>query len=251
MAAKIGLQIYSIRDIYAKDLKGSLKLVKDSGYDAVDFFGGVKINAQELKGLLDEIGLEVAGWHVPWEYLSRPDLLEMFVTYNKVIGNKYLISPGLPGEYTKDAATWLEGANKLNEIAASLKKYGFRTGLHNHSAEFAALEGTTDQPWDIVAKNTSDDVVLQLDLGNALSGGKDPLEILKRYSGRNQTIHFKPFSKSKGFGVPVGEDDIDWKEVIKFCKTSGNTEYFIVEYEENDPEAGIKASVVNLRKLLA
>jgi sugar phosphate isomerase/epimerase len=248
--AKIGLQIYSIRDIYFENPAGAFKLIKDSGYDAIDMFGNISMSAEELKKLFDDNGLECCGWHIPWDYSSRADILEAFVSYNKIIGNKYLIIPGLPGQYMQNKDTWLEAAGKINEIAAQLKKHGMYTGMHSHAAEFKPLEGTDDYPWDIIAKNTVEDVVLQLDMGNTLQAGVDPVPVLKKYENRYRTIHMKPFSKEKGFKVAIGDDDIDWAETVKYCKASGNTEYFIVEYEEEDAKTGIKACLDNLKKYL-
>ena len=249
---KIGLQIYSIRDIYAKNPAEAFGLAKDCGYDAVDMFGPVTMGAEELKKLLDDFGLECCGWYASWDYISKPDILEMYAAYNKTIGNKYLICPGLPfawGEKTtKDQ--WLEAAQKLNEIAAQLKKHGMHTGLHSHSVEFKPTEGSDEFPWDIIAKNTVPDVVMQLDLGNTYAAGTEPVAVLERYPGRGQTVHVKPYSLTKGMKAPIGEDDIDWAKVVKFCNSLGNTEYFIVEYEEEDAKTGIKACIDNFKKYL-
>jgi len=249
---KIGLQVYSIRDIYSESPAKAFKIIKDCGYDAVDMFGGITMGAEELKQLLDDFGLECCGWHASWDYISKPDILEMYASYNKVIGNKYLICPGLPfawgNKTTKDQ--WLEAAQKLNEIAAQLKKHGMYTGIHSHDVEFKPTEGTDELPWDILAKNTVNDVVLQLDLGNTYQAGPEPVAVLKKYPGRAQTVHLKPYSLTKGMSVPIGEDDIDWAETVKFCNEQGNTEYFIVEYEEADAEAGVKACIDNFKKYL-
>jgi len=249
---KVGLQVYSIRDIYYKNPAEAFKLIKDCGYDAVDMFGGITMGAEELKKLLDDNGLECCGWHADWSYLSKPDILEMYASYNKVIGNKYLICPGLPfawGDKTTKEQ-WLGAANDLNRIAAQLKKHGMFTGIHSHSVEFKPTEGSDELPWDILAKNTVGDVVLQLDMGNTYAVGAEfePVAIMKKYPGRYATIHIKPYSLTKGMSAPIGEDDIDWAETVKFCNEQGNTEYFIIEYEEEDAKTGIKTCIDNFRK---
>lgn len=249
MTKKVGLQIYSIRDIYYKNPKEALKLIKDSGYDAVDFFGNIVMSAEELKNLLDEVGLECCGWHVPWDYF-RKDILEAFVSYNKIIGNKYLIIPGLPGEYMKNNEKWLEACSRLNEISAQLKPHGMYTGMHSHSGEFKPFTDSDKLPWYTLAENTVKDVVLQLDMGNTLETGIDPYEALIKYEGRNNTIHIKPYSKTKGFSAYIGEDDINWADVVKFCNEKGNTEYFIIEFEEENAKEGIKICLENFKKYL-
>ena len=251
-AKKVGLQVYSIRDIYAKSPTEAFKLIKNCGYDAVDMFGNITMGAEELKKLLDDAGLECCGWHASWDYLSKPDILEMYASYNKIIKNKYLICPGLPfawgGKTNKDQ--WLEAASKLNEIAAQLKKHGMYTGLHSHDIEFKPTEGTDELPWDIIAKNTVKDVVLQIDMGNTYAAGAEPVAVMKKYPGRYHTIHIKPYSLTKGMNCVIGEDDIDWAETVKFCNEQGNTEYYIIEYEEKDAESGIKTCAENFRKYL-
>jgi sugar phosphate isomerase/epimerase len=87
-------------------------------------------------------------------------------------------------------------------------------------------------------------------MGNTLQAGVCPIESLKKYKNRYRTIHMKPFSKSKGHIAKIGEDDINWTEAVNYCKAHGNTEYFIVEYEEADAATGIKICLDNLKKYL-
>ena len=48
----------------------------------------------------------------------------------------------------------------------------------------------------------------------------------------------------------LGEDDIDWAETVKICHEQGMTEYFIIEYEEDDAKTGIKTCIENFRKYI-
>jgi len=49
--AKIGIQLYTVRDILEKDYLGTIKKMGSLGYDGVEFPGGTmqKISATELK----------------------------------------------------------------------------------------------------------------------------------------------------------------------------------------------------------
>ena len=52
----IGIQMYSVRDALSKDFIGTLRKVKEIGYDYVEFagyYGGY--TGEELKALLDDI----------------------------------------------------------------------------------------------------------------------------------------------------------------------------------------------------
>ena len=105
-------------------------------------------------------------------------------------------------------------------------------------------------PWDIVAENTLPQVILQLDTGNAASGGADVPAVLEKYPGRSQSIHFKPYSAAEKFAPAIGADDLPWEKILDFCEKRGNTEWIVVEYEEkNDPEKGVAQSLAALHKL--
>ena len=45
---KVGIQLYSLRDELAKDMDGTLKRVKDMGYDYVEFAGRLS-NGDEVR----------------------------------------------------------------------------------------------------------------------------------------------------------------------------------------------------------
>ena len=238
---KIGLQVFSVYKMYQENPFETLKLISDCGYEAVELIAPVTMPPEELKKMLDDLGLECCGWHSPWDYMSKPDLLEMFAAYNRIIGNKYLISM-MPWDYMNNKDKWEEGCAKLNEIAAQLKKYGMYTGMH-------VSDKIVDSFMDFYVNNTVDDVVVQLDTGNTFSAGLDPVAILKKYKNRYQTVHIKPYSPTKGH-VPIGEDDTDWAEVVKYLKEYGNTDYYIIEHEVPNAKVEIKTCIDNFKKYL-
>ncbi|MCC6442878.1 MAG: sugar phosphate isomerase/epimerase [Armatimonadetes bacterium] len=231
----IALELYSVREDCAKDLPGTLEAVARMGYEGVEFAGYHGYSAAELRKMVDDNGLKVAGTHIGLDTLLG-DQFEKTVEFNQTIGNPFLIVPGLAQERTASPAAWRETANIFNEVAANLKPLGLKTGYHNHHTEFNPMDG--ELPWDIFFGETVPDVVMQFDLGNALFGGADLVSILKRYPGRCDTIHLKPYSKKagaenpeKGFDPIIGDDDVPWKEIFHLCETQGNTKWYTVEYE--------------------
>ena len=60
----IGIQLYSLRDFMSQDFKGTLKAVKEMGYDCVEFAGLYDHSAEEVKAMCDEIGLDPISAHV-------------------------------------------------------------------------------------------------------------------------------------------------------------------------------------------
>ena len=73
---------------------------------------------------------------------------------------------------------------------------------------------------------------MQIDLGNALHGGGDPVAFLKQYPGRARTVHLKAYAAANEKAL-IGEDDVDWAAVFEVCEADGVTEWYIVEYESD------------------
>jgi len=244
--AQIGLQLYSVRKDCERDLPGVISAVAKMGYKGVEFAGYYNRSAKQLRKMLDDNGLVCCGTHTGMDTLLG-DKLEATVEYNKILGNKYLIVPGLPGKYRESHQAWLNTAKLFNELAAKVKPHGMLVGYHNHSVEFQAMDG--ELPWDTFYGNTRKEVVMQLDVGNAIHGGVDPLPYLYKYPERAITVHVKEFSK-KNPNAFVGEGDVNWKAFFALCRAVGSTEWFIVEYERegNPPLDSVERCLRNLRK---
>ena len=89
-----GLQMYSLRDITDKDLKGALKQVSEMGYKYIEFAGFFGHKAEDVKAWLEEYGLVCSGTHTGGDALA-PDVLEDTIAYHKAIGCDNLIIPGM------------------------------------------------------------------------------------------------------------------------------------------------------------
>lgn len=223
----IGLQLYSVRDDCQKDLPGTIAAVAKMGYEGVEFAGYYGRSANDLRKLLDDNNLKCCGTHTGLDTLLG-DNLSKTIEFNKILGNKYLVAPGLPGEYNSSHQAWLNAAKLFNDLAEKVKPDGMLVGYHNHSAEFKAMDG--ELPWDTFFGNTSKDVIMQLDVGNAINGGVDPLPYIYRYPERAITVHVKEFSKKDDKAL-VGEGDVNWRAFAALCRAVGNTEWYIIEHE--------------------
>jgi sugar phosphate isomerase/epimerase len=176
--------------------------------------------------MLDQDGIVCCGTHTALATLQGDELAKT-IEFNKTLGNRFLIVPSLPKERTATKKAWQETAALFNELSDKVKPHGMRVGYHNHSVEFKPLDG--ELPWETFFGATKPEVVMQVDIGNALGGGGDPVAMLKKFPGRAATIHLKPFSKSNPKAV-IGEDEVPWAEVFDLCE-KGGTEWYIVEYE--------------------
>jgi sugar phosphate isomerase/epimerase len=194
--------------------------------------------------------LKTAGTHIMIDTLLG-DELKKTVEFNQILGNKYLIVPGLAEERRNSRAAWAQTAKIFNEISEKVKSYNMFVGYHNHMIEFKPMDG--ECPWDTFYGTANKEVVMQLDLGNAMHGGVSAAElinILNRYPGRARTVHMKEFS-STGNKVVIVEGDVNWKEVIATCEFQGVTDWYIVEQESyaHPPMDCVKLCLENLKKL--
>lgn len=244
---QFGLQLYSVREDCGKDLPGTLAKVAKMGYVAVEFAGYYDRTAKDMRKLLDDNGLTCCGTHTGMDTLLG-DNLAATIEYNRTIGNKFLIVPGLAEQYRNSHQAWLETAKLFNELAAKVQPQGMLVGYHNHSVEFQPMDG--EMPWDTFYGNTNADVVMQLDTGNACGGGVDPLPYLYKYEGRARSVHVKAFSKKDDKAL-IGEDEINWKAFFALCKATGGTEVYIVEHESYayPPLECVERCLNNLRKM--
>ena len=243
----IGLQLYSVREDCKRDLPGTIAAVAKMGYKGVEFAGYYDRTAKQLRKMLDDNGLVCCGTHTGLDTLLG-DNLARTIEFNKTLGNKYLIVPGLPEKYRTSHQAWLDTAKLFNELAEKVKPHEMLVGYHNHSIEFTAMDG--ELPWDTFYGNTRKDVVMQIDVGNAIHGGADPLPYLYKYPGRAITVHVKEFSETNKKAL-VGEGDVNWKAFFALCKAVGQTEWYIVEQESYayPPLECVQRCLRNLRKM--
>ena len=244
----VALQVYSVRKEAAEDLPGTLKAIKEAGYEGVEFAGYYERSAQELKRLLDDHGLKCAGTHTGLKTV-QDDELSKTIEFNRVLDNRNLIVPGLPAERRGGAAVWHDNAKLFNELAAKVADQGMRIGYHNHGHEFQAAPDE-EVPWDVFGRETRDDVILQLDLGNAMHGGADPVPYLRKYAHKAMTVHLKDHDPSNDKAL-LGEGTLKWEDVFGICEGSGKTEWYIVEQESYayPPLECVRRCRENLKKM--
>lgn len=243
----IGVQLYSVRDDCAKDLAGVLKAIGKMGYAGVEFAGYYGKSAEELKKMLDDAGLVCCGTHTGLDTLTGDNLAKT-IAFNKTLGNRYLIVPGLPEERTKSKDAWLETAKLFNEIDAKVRPERMFVGYHSHAGDFKAVDGVAG--WDVFFGNTGNRVVMQMDFGNTKSAGVDPIPYVSQYPGRQRSVHIKEFSKSNDKAL-IGEGDIDWKVVLPTLRDKGRNDWLVIEAESyaTSPMDTIDKSLVNLKRI--
>lgn len=103
-------------------------------------------------------------------------------------------------------------ADKFNQAAEILSSSGIRIGYHCHREDFKKVGGEIH--WEILFDNTTQDIVIQLDTGNAMSGGADPVQYPKKYPGRAALIHLKEYNDQDP-AEAIGDGVVDWNHVLE------------------------------------
>jgi sugar phosphate isomerase/epimerase len=242
----IGLQLYSVRKDCAQDLAGTLKAIGQMGYQGVEFAGYYGQSAEALSKLLKSNGMVCCGTHTALGTLTGNELPKT-VEFNKILGNRFLIVPSLPAANLASRQAVIDTAKLLTEIGAKVKSEGMRVGYHAHGGDYRKIEGQTC--WDLLFSHAGPDVVMQLDVGNCLDGGGDPVAILKAFPGRTATIHLKEHGGKRG--AVVGEGTVPWNEIFTLCETTGKTEWYIVEQESyaTTPLESVKLCLASLKRM--
>ena len=242
----IGLQLYSVRGECAKDLAGTVAKVAKMGYQGVEFAGFFGNKAEDLRKMLDDNGIVCCGTHTPVGDL-QDDKFEATVEFHQKLGCPYIIVPWLGHELRGSADQMKKTSDWFNKMVEKIKPYkGVEIGYHAHGYDFSKVDGKTI--WDWIFENTSKDLVMQLDVGNCLDGGGNPYEVFKKYPGQMKSVHLKEHGGKPG--APVGEGEVDWKQVFELCNTIGGTKWCVVEHESSEtPLVAVDQCLKNLRKM--
>lgn len=240
----IGLELYSVRNELPKDFTGVIAQIGKMGYHGVEFAGyhGWDQKPKELRKLLDDNGLKCCGTHTALPTLEG-DNLKRTIDLHKTLGNKFLICPSLSANSAK---AWTDLAKKFNDISARAAESGMLVGYHSHAGDFKKFDGKT--AWEIFFDNTKKEVVHQIDTGNTLDGGGDPVAMIRKYPGRTRTTHIKEHGGPEG--AAIGEGTVDWNVLLGTLESVGGTEWYIVEHETGkNPLQSIKTCIENLHKM--
>lgn len=224
---QIALQLYTVRDLTARDLPGTLQAVAGAGYRSVELAGLFDVPARELALLLAESGLRPIAAHVGIDRL-RDGAAEV-ADRHAALGCDRVIVPWLPEDERRTADGVRGFASELGGLASRFADRGIAIGYHNHAFEFEPLNGTTI--WDILLAELPPAVHLELDVYWASIGGQDPSTVLAAGGGRIRLLHMK--DRSAGTvprDVPVGEGILDVAGIVAAGREAG-VEWYVAEQD--------------------
>ena len=238
----VGLQLYSLRDEFKKEVPGNLDRVQKFGIKYVELAGTYGQTPEAFKVQLAVYGLVPIAAHYPLEKFR--DDPESIAREAKAIGLKYAGVAWIPhtGNFTeKDAHETAALFNKAGQIMA---KHGLKFFYHVHGYEFQPYEKGT--LFDVLMTETDPKLVaFEMDILWVYFPGQDPVKLLQKYGKRWELVHLKDLKKGVEIGALTGATDvrndvilgsgqIPLADILKAAKKAGVKYYFI---EDESPSA--------------
>ena len=233
-------------------LLDKLKLVKDLGFDGVEFNSPVDFSLKEIVDAKEKTGILLPStvnkdhWSKP---LSDPDpsvraaiidsITKSLEQTKELGGDTVLIVPGVVNEKVSYEAAYNTALESIRKLIPVVERTGVKIGLENVWNNFIISP--------LEAKNLVDTINHPLigfyfDIGNILRYGW-PEHWIETLNKRIVKLHIKEFSRKKmndeglwkGFEVELTEGDIDWKAVMdSLRKTDYQGEWMIAEVRGGD-----------------
>ena len=209
MSLPVALQLYSVRYDLAEDYYGTLKKVKEMGYDGVELSGLGENDPVEVRNMLSELGLALTSSHAPAEELMRDGEFERYAT----LGCKYVVMGMRFHGDDEETARYIETIRELSEMAHAS---GITLQYHNHDFEFLPYKGKyiLDSLYEEIP---ADRLLAQIDTCWVKFAGIDPCEYMTKYKGRTPLLHLKDFIGGKGEDDPY---DLIGKAEVKNRRTN-------------------------------
>jgi sugar phosphate isomerase/epimerase len=279
---EIGLQLYTVGDVLRQDFGGTIEQVAAIGYKRVEFAGYFNKPPEEVRALLDRLGVRSPSTHIGMDLLRRD--LQAQINIAQVIGHEYITIPSLGRTETpmNTADAWRRVAAECNEMGAKLKAAGLKLAFHSHSGEFVDVGGGRTG-MDVFVTETDPSVFnFEMDLGWARVANQDPVAWFRRYPGRFRMWHIKDFENlsaaqarqaeafrnpptpgaAQGGGVsqagrpaPIGAGDIDFKPILAAWRDAGLEHFFIEQDGAGQWPGGSLAAIATsyraMRELLS
>ena len=238
----VGLQLYSLRAEFTRNVPAALEKVKSYGIKYVETAGTYGLSPTKFRDMLKSNGLEPVSGHFPFERYR--DDLDALVAEAKVMGLKYAGNAWITHKDVFNEQEAREAAAVFNRAGKALKAQGIKFFYHVHGFEFQPYQDGT--LLDLLMRETDPaSVHFQMDVFWIVFPGQDPVKLLDKYKGRWELMHLKDMRKGLKTGELTGKTDVtndvalgsgqmDWTAILKAAKKTGIKWYFI---EDESPTA--------------
>lgn len=252
----IGLQLYSLRDQFAKDVPGTLDKVRDYGFKNLELAGTYGMKPEKFKSELESRGLTAISGHYPFERFR--DDIDGIAKDSKALGLKYAGCAWIAHEGPFSEKSCREAAAVFNKAGAELAKHGIKFFYHTHGYEFQPYG--SDTLFDLLMTETKPEhVFYEMDIFWVVHGGQDPEKLFNKYGDRFALVHLKDMKIGTPINLLTGGSDvkndvalgtglIDYRRALTAAKKAGVKWYFI-EDESPSVEQQIPVSLKYLEEV--
>lgn len=245
----VGLQLYTVRQEFAKDPKGTIKAVAKMGYEGVEGGPPAGMSNKEFLALLKENGLKLAGGGTGVGEMMNN--LPALVDRCKELGINTLML-GIGGELRRHNNDWKATVAELGQACAKASEAGLRILYHNHAFEFEAkVDGMYGLDY-IFATIPAKHVQAEIDVYWVKTGKEDPVKYINKYAGRVPFLHIKdrapaPDDQKNPF-AEIGQGILDWDGIFAAAGKAG-VEWYLVEQDNwnRPPMESAKMSIDYLK----
>jgi sugar phosphate isomerase/epimerase len=230
----LGLQLYSLRADFAKDVPATLKKVRDFGFEYVELAGTYNLPPEKFKELLDAHGLKPVAGHFGYEQYR--DNVEGVARDAKALGIEYVGCAWIPHKGGFDEKQCREAIAVFNKAGEALAKHNLKFFYHLHGYEFKPHGNGTLLDL-MMAETKPEHVRYQMDVLWVIHPGGDPVQLFERYGPRFELMHIKDLKKGvKGDfsggtdvtnDVVLGTGQADLPAALKAAEKAGVKWYFI------------------------
>jgi len=225
----VGLQLYTVRDIFQKDPVGTLEQVARIGYREVEFGGGgyEAMDPAKLRKTMDRVGLRSPSVHIGYDALLGQ--FDKSVAAAKTLGADTVVLPWMADVHRNEAA-WNVAVPNFNRFAEGLKRAGLGFAYHNHDFEFTVKPGGVSL-WERFMKDTDPALVkIELDLYWVTYAGESASALIDRLGSRIYSYHVKDMAPDRRMAA-VGQGTIDFAALFK-RRASAGVRHFYVENDQ-------------------
>jgi sugar phosphate isomerase/epimerase len=231
----VGLQLYSLRSQFAKDVPGTLDEVKRWGIRYVELAGTYGLTPEQFKSELAARRLKPISAHFSYEeYRDNPEAVALQA---KALGLKYAGCAWIPHQGDFDEKTCRGAAAVFNHAGEVLAKHGLKFFYHCHGYEFQPYgQGTL---FDLLMQETNPKRVhYEMDIFWVVFPNQDPVKLFAKYGKRWELAHLKDMRKGTPTGALTGGTDVkndaalgagqmDLPAILRAAKKAGVKWYFI------------------------
>ncbi len=229
-----GVQAYSFRNYFPKDMIGTLDRIQKMGITKIEGDGG-RIPPEEFKKLCADRGITVPSTGAGFKDLEENP--EAIAEKAIALGSKFVMCAWVPhdkGNFTKENA---DHAIKVFESAGKvLAEKGITLCYHAHGYEFQPYGKATLMEY-MIENSNPEYLSFEMDILWIHFGGGNPEALLRKYPKRWKLMHVKDLKKgtpkdltggtSQENDVVVGTGELDIPGIIKAGNDIGIVHYFI------------------------